>query len=100
MSFYADFQIIEQPQEKLIVNCDESVTLRVSAVGSGQLSYQWKKDELEITDDDHYTGINTAALTIFSFSDKCQGDYLCIVKNDDVTIESKHAKVERSKSVR
>jgi predicted lipoprotein with Yx(FWY)xxD motif len=83
----------------LIVNYDESATLRVSAVGSGQLSYQWKKDDQEITDCDHYAGINTAALTISSFSDKCQGDYLCIVKNDNVTIESKHATVELSKSV-
>jgi hypothetical protein len=97
--FYVDFQIVEQPQENLIVDYDESISLRMSAVGSGQLSYEWKKDELEITDRDHYTGINTAALTISSFSDKCQGDYLCIVKNDNVTIESKHAKVELSKSV-
>jgi hypothetical protein len=90
---------MEQPQEKLIVNCDESISLRVSAVGSGQLSYEWKKDELKLTDRDHYTGTNTAALTISSFSDKCQGDYLCIIKNNNVTFESKHAKVELSKSV-
>ena len=94
---YADLQIIEQPQEELIVNCGESVTLHVSAVGSGQLSYQWKKDQQEITDRDHYTGINTAALTITSFSDRYQGDYQCIVKNDDATLESKHARVELSK---
>ena len=96
---YADFQIIEQPQEELIVNCGESVTLHVSAVGSGQLSYEWKKDQQEITDHDHYTGINTAALTITSFSDKYQGNYLCKVKNDNATIESKHSKVELSKSI-
>ena len=90
---------MEQPQEELIVNCDESVTLRVSAVGSGQLYYKWKKDQQEITDRDHYAGIDTEALTITSFSDKYQGDYLCIVKNDDATIESKHAKVKLSKSM-
>ena len=95
---YADLQIIEQPQEQLFATCGESVTLHVSAVGSGQLSYEWKKDQQKITDRDHYDGIDTAALTITSFSDKYQGDYLCIVKNDDATIESKHAKVELSKS--
>ena len=72
------------------------MTLHVSAVGSGQLSYEWKKNQQEITDRDHYTGINTAALTITSFSDKYQGDYLCIVKNNEAVIQSKHAKVELS----
>ena len=81
----------------MIVSCGETVTLHVSAVGSGQLSYQWKKDQHETTDRDHYTGIDTAALTITSFSDKYQGDYLCIVKNNDTVIESRHAKVELSK---
>ena len=94
---YADLQIIEQPQEELFATCGESVTLHVSAVGSGQLSYEWKKNQREITDRDHYAGIDTAALTITSFSEKYQGDYICIVKNDNVTIKSKHAKVELSK---
>ena len=94
---YADFQIIEQPQEELIVSCGESVTLHVSAVGSGQLSYEWRKDQQKITDRDDYDGIDTAALTITSFSDKYQGDYLCVVKNNDAVVESKHAKVELSK---
>ena len=94
---YADFQIIEQPQEELIVSCGTSVTLHVSAVGSGQLSYEWRKDQQKITDRDDYDGIDTAALTITSFSDKYQGDYLCVVKNNDAVVESKHAKVELSK---
>ena len=94
---YADFQIIEQPQEELIAKCGESVTLHVSAVGSGQLSYEWKKDQQKITDRYHYDGIDTTALTITSFSDKYQGDYLCVAKNNDAVIESKHSKVELSK---
>ena len=94
---YADFQIIKQPQEELFATCGQSVTLHVSAVGSGQLSYEWKKDQQEITDRDHYDGIDTAALTVTSFLDKYQGDYLCVVKNNDAVIESKHTKVELSK---
>ena len=95
---YADFQIIEQPQEELFANCGESVTLHLTAVGSGQLSYEWKKNQKEIIDRDHYDGIDTATLCITSFSDVCQGEYMCIVKNnDDAIIESKHAKVELSK---
>ena len=95
---YADFQIIEQSQEELFASCGESVTLHVSAVGLEQLSYEWKKNQNEITDRDHYDGIDTATLYITSFSDVCQGEYMCIAKNnDDATIESKHANVELSK---
>ena len=90
---YTDFQIIEQPQEEIFATIGESVTVRTSAIGSGQLSYEWKKNQQEITDHEHYDGIDTAALTITSFSEKYQGDYMCIVKNDNVTIESRHANV-------
>lgn len=92
-----DFQITEQPQEKAIVSFGESVTLHVSTVGSGQLSYTWRKDGQEITDRDIYAGINTAVLTITSFADKCEGNYTCIVENDGTTIQSNSAKLELSK---
>ena len=73
------------------------MTLCVSAVGSGQLSYEWNKDGQEITDQYYYTGIDTASLTITSFSQTNEGDYMCIVKSDSTTIQSNSAKVELSK---
>ena len=87
---------MEQPQESSIISYGESVTLRVSAVGSGQLYYKWKKDGKDITDP-KYTGIDTAALTINSFSDTTQGDYVCVVKNENSTVQSNSAKLESSK---
>ncbi len=95
MILYVDFQIIKQPEESSTVSCGQSVSLHVSAIGSGQLSYKWKKDG-EITDP-NCTGVHTAALTISSFSDNSQGDYFCVVKNNNMTIQSNPAKLELSK---
>ena len=78
------------------MNCGESVTLCVSAVGSGQLSYKWNKDGQEITDQDYCSGIDTASLTITSFSDHNQGNYMCIVNSDSTFIQSNSAKLELS----
>ena len=72
------------------------MTLHVSAVGSGQLSYQWKKDGRDITDP-NCSGINTEDLVINSFSEINQGRYVCIVKSDNRTIQSNPAKLELSK---
>ena len=97
LTIYIDLYITKQPQESSIVNCGESVTLCVSAVGSGQISYKWKKDERDITHLNNCTGIDTEVLTITSFSDKYQGSYKCEVKDGVQTIMSTIANVEISK---
>ena len=96
MNLYADLQITKQPQENSIIKCDDSATINVSAVGSGHLSYKWKKDGKDITNP-NCTGINTPVLTITSFSYEAQGEYACEVKNDHKTIKSNFAKLELSK---
>ena len=78
------------------MNYGKTVILCMSAVGSGQLYYIWKKNGEDIMDPS-CTGIDTAILTISSFTDKNQGDYTCILKNEITTIESNSARVELSK---
>ena len=69
----------------------------MSAVGMGQLSYKWRKDEKDITDP-KCTGVKGQNLTIPSFEHKHQGHYKCEVKNDrNQTTESNSAKLYLSK---
>ena len=89
-------QITEQPQENMIVTYGESVTVRVSAVGSGQLSYMWKKDGNEITNLDDYANIKTAALTVSCFSENSQGEYTCKINDASTTVQSSPSKLELS----
>ena len=93
---YADLQITKQPQESSIVSFGESMTLHVSAVGLGHLRYKWKRDGQDIIDS-NCAGIDTSDVTINSFSEMNQGDYTCIVMNDNTSIQSNSAKLELSK---
>ena len=75
-----------------MINCCEHVTLSVSAVGSGQLFYQWKKDGKPID-------CNKPTLTIPFFRCKHQGDYTCEARDSQETVESRPAKLKLSKYV-
>ena len=68
----------------------------MSAIGPGPLSYKWKKDGVDINDQD-YTGIDEATLIIRSFSLKHEGNYSCEIKYNEKSMESKSAKLELSK---
>ena len=96
MNLYADLQITKQPQGNSIIKCDDCAAINVCAVGSGHLSYKWKKDGEDITDP-NCTGIDTSTFKISCFSSKFQGEYICEVKNDHKTIKSNPAKLELSK---
>ena len=80
------------------MSCDYNapVSLTVSAIGPGPLSYKWKRDGADIDDED-YTGVDEVILTIRSFSIKHEGKYTCEVKHDEMFIESETAKLELSK---
>ena len=66
------------------------------AVGSGHLSYQWKKDKREITGP-KYSGTNGPILTINKFSTDDQGEYMCVVKDSRKIISSNSANMALSK---
>ena len=74
------------------------MTLRVSAVGSEHISYEWKKDGETINDSNKdYVGTNGPVLTIPSAGYKHQGDYRCEVKDDhDKILESISTKLNIS----
>ena len=74
----------------------ERVSLSVSAIGPGPLSYKWKKDGNDIDDLD-CTGINEQTLIVRSFSLKHEGNYMCEVKHSENLINSKSAKLGLSK---
>ena len=69
------------------------MTLSVSAVGSGCLTYQWKKDGKAISDSKQCSGTCEPTLKINGFSTDDQGEYSCVIKNNHKTIESNSAKM-------
>ena len=87
--------IISHPQSKAC-ELHAPVSLSVSAVGEGNLSYQWKKDDLDITDR-RCIGIDTSTLTIISFSDAHVGKYTCTVQDSKTSVQSNPAQLDLSK---
>ena len=94
--YFADIQISEHPQGNSEIKYGEDVTLSISAVGSGHLSYQWKKDKREITGP-KCSGTNGPTLTINEFSTDDQGEYMCVIKDSHKTISSNSANVALGK---
>ena len=72
--------------------------LSVSAVGSGSLSYQWKKNGKDITrDQPDFTETDTPNLKISSLKPKHQGSYTCTVSDGQKFVESNPAELKLSK---
>ena len=77
-----------------MIKYGEAVTLSASAVGSGNLSYEWIKNGKAIRDSIKCSGTCGSTLTINAFSTDDQGKYLCVIKNSHKTIKSESAKME------
>jgi hypothetical protein len=80
---------IEQPQSQ-IVDLFKSAQFSVSALGTGSLSYQWRKDGDPIRDGPSMTGTATATLTIESVHLTDEGVYDVLVA-DEVCAELSRA---------
>ena len=81
------------------MGCDyhAPVSLTVLAIGPGSLKFQWKRDEDNIMiDDEDYTGVDEATLTIGSFSQEHKGYYSCEVTCNGKSVQSDRAKLEFS----
>ena len=70
---------------------NNSVIISIEAIGPGELSYTWKKDGTVITSSKYpdCTGFDTDTLTISPLTALYEGDYICMISNQDgVSIES------------
>ena len=80
----------------MTVDYHSQVSLSVSAIGPEPPTYKWKKDGVDVIDQD-CTGINEQILIISSFSLQHEGKYTCEVKSNQKSVESNPAKLELSK---
>jgi hypothetical protein len=83
-------EITQQPVSQTIAYAATAV-LSVTAVGSGSLSYQWRKDGGDLVDGGVISGAQTATLQISSFGIGHDGSYRCAVTADCGTALSEEA---------
>ena len=58
----------------------DKITLEITASGNGTLSYQWKKDGVDVTTDD-FEGATSPKLHITAVDIRHEGLYTCVVSN-------------------
>ncbi len=74
-------QFTQQPQPVTIhpVTGNVSASFTVSALGDGAISYQWQRDQQNLSDDSHYAGSTGPTLQISNIDSTVRGTYRCVV---------------------
>ncbi|NLX20918.1 MAG: family 10 glycosylhydrolase [Phycisphaerae bacterium] len=54
----------------------------VTATGEGSLSYRWQKNDANLTNGGHYTGVTSPTLTVSNADTNDVAAYRCVVTND------------------
>ncbi|HSW44162.1 MAG TPA: immunoglobulin domain-containing protein [Phycisphaerae bacterium] len=82
--------ITQQPGDQA-VTAGGTATFTVIASGTTPLSYQWQKNQANLTDGGHYSGAATATLTVSSVDSNDAASYRCVVTNAYGTATSNEA---------
>jgi hypothetical protein len=72
--------IAQQPADQSAA-AGASATLSVTAVGPGELRYQWRKDGRRLLDGGHFSGTNMATLTIDPVGSEDAGVYTAVIRS-------------------
>lgn len=73
------------------VTAGASAGFTVAAGGTAPLSYQWQKNQANLTNGGHYSGVTSPTLTITSADNNDVASYRCVVTNSYGTATSNEA---------
>jgi subtilisin-like proprotein convertase family protein len=89
----APLQITRQPTDQT-VKIGGTAKFDVTAIGTGPLSYRWKKNQIELTDSQRISGVSMSQLTITNVQSKDAGTYSVVVSNASETVSSQVANLQ------
>ena len=72
--------ITTQPMSQQNVVPGTNISFMVEAKGS-DLTYQWQRVGVNLTDDTKYSGTTSATLTVMNVVEEDEGDFTCVVTN-------------------
>jgi len=58
------------------------ISFSVDAKSDQALRYRWRRNSIELTDDEQFVGSDTSRLTVIGLDSHHEGDYDCVVTND------------------
>jgi len=82
--------ITGQPQNQTVA-AGATAYFSVTATGSGTLAYQWQKNQSNLSNGGHYSGVTTSTLTISNCDSNDAANYRCVVTGDCGTATSNEA---------
>lgn len=85
--------VITSPPQSVTQPVGSTVSLSVSASGSGTLSYQWRRGDADLSDGGGVMGAQSSALTISDATTLASGDYAVVVTNSVASVISAVADV-------
>ena len=74
------------------------VMFTVVATGNN-LTYQWQRDGVNLTDGARYSGTTTTTLTVMNVTEEDEGNFTCVVTDDMDSITSNAAELTVRKCV-
>jgi hypothetical protein len=74
--------IITDPPQDQRMTPGGTAVFTVGATGSDPLSYQWQKNQTNLLNAGHYSGVTTPTLTITGVDANDAGSYRCVVTNN------------------
>jgi len=82
--------ITQQPSAQNICS-GATATFSVSATGSGTLTYQWQKNQANLSNGGHYSGCTTTTLTVSTADSNDVANYRCVVTDSGGSANSDEA---------
>jgi len=78
LTLKASTTITQHPSNQTVA-AGGTATFTVAATGDGTLSYQWQKNQVNLANGGHYSGVTTATLTISNADSNDAASYRCVV---------------------
>ena len=82
--------ITQHPQSHSVC-AGSTTTFTVGATGSGLLAYRWQKNQVDLSDDGHHSGVTTNTLMITTVEAADAASYRCVVSNAYGSVNSNEA---------
>jgi len=79
--------ITDQPDNQLLCEA-ATASFSVTATGEGTVTYQWRKDESDLSNGGDISGATTSTLTISNVESADEADYECEVSDNNETLYS------------
>jgi hypothetical protein len=84
--------VVEQPRS-VVVTEGRTAILQVAVASDTPATYTWRRNSVELSDGEHYSGTDSLRLMVHSVDRHLEGDYDCVVTNYAGPISSESARL-------